>query len=103
MQLTLGEWRGWKKDGPDYSSRAKEKKRKSRWNWKKQRPSHFMLLGILGVKIIPKDTGTYILIPAKNIIMLRYIPTACCLDSWLSFPHAPGEDTSRSISPPEHG
>lgn len=68
-----------------------------------QRPPHFMLLGILGVKIIPKDTGTYILIPAKNIIMLRYIPTACCLDSWLSFPHAPGEDTSRSISPPEHG
>lgn len=28
MQLTLGEWRGWKKDGPDYSSRAEEKKGK---------------------------------------------------------------------------
>lgn len=28
MQLTLGEWRGWEKDGPDYSSRAEEKKGK---------------------------------------------------------------------------
>lgn len=103
MQLTLGEWRGWKKDRPDYSSRVKKKKGESRWNWKKHLSVLLTSLGILGVKIIPKDTGTYILIPAKNIIMLRYIPTACCLDSWLSFPHAPGEDTSRSISPPEHG
>lgn len=80
---------------------GRKKKRESRWNWKKQCPSHFMSLGILGVKMIPK-VPTYLLIPVKNI-MLRYIPTACCLDCWLSFPHAPGEDTSPSISPPEHG
>lgn len=53
MQLTLGEWRGWKKDGPDYSSRAKEKKGKP-MKEAPQRPPHFMSLGILGVKMIPK-------------------------------------------------
>lgn len=55
MQLTLGEWRGWKKDGPDYSSRAKEKKGKPmELEEAPQRPPHFMSLGILGVKMIPK-------------------------------------------------
>lgn len=58
MQLTLGEWRGWKKDGPDYSQRAEEKRGKADGTGRSsERPPHFMSLGILGVKIIPKDTG----------------------------------------------
>lgn len=72
-----------------------------------QRPPHFMLLGILGVKMIPK-VPTSLTLRTNNcqdwkMLPNTYLPTACCLDSWLSFPHAPGEDTSRSISPPEHG